>query len=129
MEIELNRRDVLKSVGGVGLAAVFGPRALDLLGGDAEAATTCLLTPEVTEGPYWVENGLTRRNVTEGKAGLAARHPLHRAERTDVQADPERRRRNLALRRARQLLGRERCDDAVPARSPDGQTRQARPSS
>jgi protocatechuate 3,4-dioxygenase beta subunit len=70
MHNELNRRDVLKSVGGVGLAAVFGIRALDLLGGDAEAATTCLLTPEATEGPYWVENRLTRRNITEGKAGL-----------------------------------------------------------
>ena len=70
MEIELSRRDVLKSAGGVGLAAVFGSRALDLLGGEAEAATTCLLTPEVTEGPYWIDHNLTRRNITEGKAGL-----------------------------------------------------------
>ena len=70
MERELNRRDVLKSLGGVGLAAVFATRAVDLLGDDAEAATTCLLTPEVTEGPYWVESRLTRRNITEGKAGL-----------------------------------------------------------
>jgi protocatechuate 3,4-dioxygenase beta subunit len=71
MHDELNRRDVLKSIGGVSLAAVFGVRALQLLGDDAEAATTttCLLTPEVTEGPYWVEEALTRRNVTEGKAG------------------------------------------------------------
>jgi protocatechuate 3,4-dioxygenase beta subunit len=71
MQDELNRRDVLKSIGGVSLAAVFGARALQLLGDDAEAATTttCLLTPEVTEGPYWVEEALTRRNVTEGKAG------------------------------------------------------------
>lgn len=67
---ELNRRDVLKSIGGVGLAAVFSAGALRLLGDEAEAATTCLLTPEVTEGPYWVENKLTRRNITEGKAGL-----------------------------------------------------------
>ncbi len=71
MHDELNRRDVLKSIGGVSLAAVFGARALQLLGDDAEAATTttCLLTPEVTEGPYWVEEALTRRNVTEGKPG------------------------------------------------------------
>jgi len=71
MHDELNRRDVLKSIGGVSLAAVFGARALHLLGDDAEAATvtTCLLTPEVTEGPYWVEEALTRRNVTEGKPG------------------------------------------------------------
>ncbi len=69
-DLELNRRDALKSVGGAGLAAIFGARALDLLGEDAAAATTCLLTPEVTEGPYWVDGTLTRRNITEGKAGL-----------------------------------------------------------
>ena len=70
MHTELNRRDVLKTIGGAGLAAVFGARALDFLGDDAQAATTCVLTPEVTEGPYWVENSLTRRDVREGKAGL-----------------------------------------------------------
>jgi protocatechuate 3,4-dioxygenase beta subunit len=70
MKYELTRRDALRSAGGVGLAAVFGARALDLLGDDAEAASTCLLTPEVTEGPYWVENRLTRRNITEGKPGV-----------------------------------------------------------
>jgi protocatechuate 3,4-dioxygenase beta subunit len=70
MQSDFNRRDVLKTIGGAGLAAAFGTRALGLLGEDAEAATTCLLTPEVTEGPYWVENALTRRNITEGKAGL-----------------------------------------------------------
>lgn len=67
---ELNRRDVLKSVGGAGVTAIFGARALALLGEDAQAATTCLLTPETTEGPYWVDGTLTRRNITEGKAGL-----------------------------------------------------------
>ena len=70
MQTELNRRDVLKTIGGAGLAAVFGARALDFLGDDAQAATTCLLTPEVTEGPYWVENSLTRRDIRAGKAGL-----------------------------------------------------------
>ena len=70
MHSDLNRRDALKTIGGAGLAAVFGARALDFLGKDAQAATTCLLTPEVTEGPYWVENSLTRRDVRAGKAGL-----------------------------------------------------------
>jgi protocatechuate 3,4-dioxygenase beta subunit len=70
MQHELTRRDAIKSAGGVGLAAVFGTSALQFLGEDAEAATTCLLTPEVTEGPYWVENRLTRRNITEGKSGM-----------------------------------------------------------
>jgi protocatechuate 3,4-dioxygenase beta subunit len=70
MQTELNRRDVLKTIGGAGLAAVFGAGALDFLGDDAQAASTCLLTPEVTEGPYWVENSLTRRDIRAGKAGL-----------------------------------------------------------
>jgi protocatechuate 3,4-dioxygenase beta subunit len=70
MNRELSRREALKTVGGAGLAAVFGAGALRYLGEDAEAATTCLLTPEVTEGPYWVDHNLTRRDVREGKAGL-----------------------------------------------------------
>ena len=41
MQTALNRRDVLKTIGGAGLAAVFGTRALDFLGDDAQAATTC----------------------------------------------------------------------------------------
>ena len=64
-----------------------------------------------------------------GQAGHAARDPLHGAERQDVQADPEGRRRDLALRRARQLLRRQRRDDAVPARPSEGRARPARPSS
>ena len=70
MDEAFSRRDVIRTVGGAGLAAVFGVRALQLLGEDAEAATTCLLTPEATEGPYWVDGALSRRNVTEGKAGV-----------------------------------------------------------
>jgi protocatechuate 3,4-dioxygenase beta subunit len=66
----ISRRHVLQSAGVLALAAAFGPRALDALGEDASAATTCVLTPEATEGPYWIDTKLTRRNITEGKAGL-----------------------------------------------------------
>ena len=58
METKLDRRTVLTTVGGAGLAAAFGSKALALLSEDAEAAdaaSTCLLTPEATEGPYWVD--------------------------------------------------------------------------
>src|SRR4051794_12138586 len=68
---KLRRRDALAAAGslGIGLAGVRW------LGGDAgidqaNAAGTCVLTPEATEGPYWVENDLTRRNVTENRPGL-----------------------------------------------------------
>lgn len=72
MEDPLSRRDVLRTVGGAGLAAVFGARVLQALGDDAEAATTttCLLARETSEGPYWVDGVLSRRDVTEGKAGV-----------------------------------------------------------
>jgi protocatechuate 3,4-dioxygenase beta subunit len=70
MNEELSRKAALRTVGGVGLAAIFGVRVLDGLDDEVAAATTtCLLTPEVTEGPYWVENALTRRDVREGKPG------------------------------------------------------------
>lgn len=68
--------------GGVGMAAVW----LGACGGDADdttapasatatesSATTasgCVLTPEQTEGPYWVANELTRRDVTDGRPGV-----------------------------------------------------------
>ena len=72
METKLDRRTVLKTFGGAGLAAAFGSRALALLSEDAlaaDAASTCLLTPEATEGPYWVDYATSRRNVTEGRPG------------------------------------------------------------
>jgi protocatechuate 3,4-dioxygenase beta subunit len=66
----LSRRALIKTVGGAGLAVAFGARALDALGADAETTATCVLTPEVTEGPYWIDENLTRRDIREGKPGL-----------------------------------------------------------
>ena len=51
MHTELNRRDVLKTIGGAGLAAVFGARALDFLGEDAEAAIHLPLDTRGDRGP------------------------------------------------------------------------------
>ncbi len=66
----LSRRAQIKTAGGAGLAVAFGARALDALGADAGTTATCVLTPEVTEGPYWIDNKLTRRDIREGKPGL-----------------------------------------------------------
>jgi protocatechuate 3,4-dioxygenase beta subunit len=55
---------------GAGMAFAFGVRALDALAADSATTATCLLTPEVTEGPYWIDNRLTRRDVRAGKPGL-----------------------------------------------------------
>jgi protocatechuate 3,4-dioxygenase beta subunit len=45
--------------------AAAGPRAV------ASGAVTCVLSPEMTEGPYYVPNEAVRRNITEGRAGTA----------------------------------------------------------
>jgi protocatechuate 3,4-dioxygenase beta subunit len=62
----LTRRSLI----GAGMAFAFGARALDALGAEAEGASTCLLTPEVTEGPYWIDYRISRHDVRDGKPGL-----------------------------------------------------------
>src|SRR4051794_29166463 len=47
--------------------ATAGPKAV------ATGAVSCILTPEMTEGPYYVPNEAVRRNITEGKSGTALR--------------------------------------------------------
>jgi protocatechuate 3,4-dioxygenase beta subunit len=69
----LRRREALAALGGVGLSGLIGGRASGLLGGaaSAEAASNCIiLSPEVTEGPYWINNKLTRRDIRDGRTGL-----------------------------------------------------------
>ncbi len=62
----LRRRDALIAFAGF-VAAACGARRSRI--SDASAAT-CVLTPEVTEGPYYVANHLTRRDITEGRPGV-----------------------------------------------------------
>ena len=66
----LSRGALIKAAGGAGLAVAFGARALDALGADAETTATCVLQPEVTEGPYWIDQKLARGDVREGRPGL-----------------------------------------------------------
>jgi protocatechuate 3,4-dioxygenase beta subunit len=55
----------LLGVGGWRLAEAegSGPAAV------ASGAVSCVLTPEQTEGPYYITNEKLRRNITEGRAG------------------------------------------------------------
>jgi protocatechuate 3,4-dioxygenase beta subunit len=76
----LTRRRVLTWLGGLGLAALMSGCADD---GDSAAppttattATTttettvdCVLSPELTEGPYYIDLDLVRRDITEGRPG------------------------------------------------------------
>jgi protocatechuate 3,4-dioxygenase beta subunit len=78
----LSRRQALGALGGMGLsglvAACGGDAASGTSSGTASTASTattadastCVLSPEVTEGPYWIDDALTRRDIREGKAGL-----------------------------------------------------------
>jgi protocatechuate 3,4-dioxygenase beta subunit len=40
-------------------------------GADASGGDMCVLTPEQTEGPYYVDDSMVRRDVTEGREGVA----------------------------------------------------------
>src|SRR5438034_9756957 len=73
----LSRRSSLVRLGGfvataVGAAGLqtetsegAGPAAV------ASGAVSCVLTPEQTEGPYYIANEAVRRNITEGRPGAA----------------------------------------------------------
>ena len=87
LETPLTRRRALQLAGGLGLAAVIPACASD--GGsaspDTTAATTtaeastetaataapdCVLMPELTEGPYYLDLDLVRSDLIEGRPGL-----------------------------------------------------------
>ena len=65
----LRRREALAALGALGLAAAIPKLRSIATPGDAEAAS-CILMPELTEGPYWVRNTLTRRDITESRPGI-----------------------------------------------------------
>ena len=77
-EHRFTRRRSLITIGGV-VGAALGLRGLEpedaesaSAGGPAAVATgvvSCVLTPELTEGPYYVAGEKVRRNITEGKPG------------------------------------------------------------
>jgi protocatechuate 3,4-dioxygenase beta subunit len=60
MDLQLNRRAFM-----IGGAAVITTASRVL-----SAAPRCALTPEQEEGPYYVDFGKARRDVTEGKPGV-----------------------------------------------------------
>jgi protocatechuate 3,4-dioxygenase beta subunit len=80
-ENALTRRDSLLRLGGFA-ALALGAGAVEALDGqDAKAAATgpaavasglvtCVLTPEMTEGPYYLDGDMVRRDVREGRPGV-----------------------------------------------------------
>ena len=64
----LTRRESLFRLGGFAVAAL-GVRGLETQPADA-ASVACMLTPEQTEGPYYIAGEKLRRNITEGRPGV-----------------------------------------------------------
>jgi protocatechuate 3,4-dioxygenase beta subunit len=63
----IKRREALVAAGGLG-AALVGNRAL--FGSPNALAADCLLQREVTEGPYYLDLDLVRRNIKEDRRGI-----------------------------------------------------------
>jgi protocatechuate 3,4-dioxygenase beta subunit len=85
LETPLTRRRALQLAGGLGLAAVIpacasegSPGSETTAASTAEASTEtaataapdCVLMPELTEGPYYLDLDLVRSDITEGGQGL-----------------------------------------------------------
>jgi protocatechuate 3,4-dioxygenase beta subunit len=76
-ETRISRKASLASLGGAlaGAVGLAGWRSVDEAGAGPAAVesglVTCVLAPEQTEGPYYVDAAAMRRNVTEGKPGTA----------------------------------------------------------
>jgi protocatechuate 3,4-dioxygenase beta subunit len=73
-ESRISRRGVLAKLGGLAAVAVGGTMwKSDAEGAGPEAVAaglvTCVLTPEQTEGPFYVAGEKVRRNITEGRPG------------------------------------------------------------
>jgi protocatechuate 3,4-dioxygenase beta subunit len=64
----IKRREALVAAGGLG-AALVGGRAL-FGAPKALAGADCLLQREVTEGPYYLDLDLVRRNIKEDRRGI-----------------------------------------------------------
>jgi protocatechuate 3,4-dioxygenase beta subunit len=76
----MRRREALIALGGFTVAALWqaacGSRAATSTkttgnaAAGAATATHCVLTPEATQGPYYIADDLTRRDITEHRPGL-----------------------------------------------------------
>ncbi len=66
-ERPVTRRDSLIRLGGFAVTAL-GLGGLEAARADA-ATVSCILTPEQTEGPYYIAGEKLRRNITEGRPG------------------------------------------------------------
>ena len=75
-DTRISRRDSLLRLGGLlaGAATAGAWKVADSASagpaGVASGAVSCVLAPEQTEGPYFLDDQRVRRNITEGKPGV-----------------------------------------------------------
>ena len=70
----LSRRTTLARAGGLAAAALAARGApAEAAGSAQESALACVLAPEMTEGPYYLDSEKVRRNITEGLPGAPLR--------------------------------------------------------
>ncbi|SMX33431.1 intradiol ring-cleavage dioxygenase [Actibacterium lipolyticum] len=70
---DVSRRTLLKSlaaapVAALGIAPAWAQSAASAAG--LVTPNVCMVMPEVTEGPYYLDPGLIRADITEGKTGI-----------------------------------------------------------
>jgi protocatechuate 3,4-dioxygenase beta subunit len=74
MDERLTRGSLLRIAGlaaaGMGLGAAEAETASGGPAAVSSGLVTCVLTPEQTEGPYYIAGEKVRRNITEGRPGL-----------------------------------------------------------
>ncbi|MDQ3655330.1 MAG: intradiol ring-cleavage dioxygenase [Chloroflexota bacterium] len=75
-QAELNRRRMLAGLAGATIAplavggAVSAQDETSTPASDAANLSSCLLFPETTEGPYYLDDMLVRQDIADGKAGV-----------------------------------------------------------
>jgi protocatechuate 3,4-dioxygenase beta subunit len=67
----LERRRALGTLCALGAAGLAGRLSGAITPARAAAAASCSLSPELTEGPYWVDEGLKRYDITGGSTLVA----------------------------------------------------------
>ena len=74
-DIHITRRQTLAGIGaaGAGLIAARLGGIPGLGGAETARAAACVLTPEQTEGPYYVDLNKVRKDITEGRPGVPLR--------------------------------------------------------
>ena len=92
----VDRRRALALIGAAGVAvvaaacsdggsddAVSGTTTANGTSGDGARTVDCVLTPEMTEGPYYLDDTVLRRDITEGRPGAPLRLELTVADASD----------------------------------------------